>query len=98
MAEMSLEILDPAGGQVVDDGDLVTALQELPHQMTSDESGPARDDCSHEFSPCSVVMVRAAGDSPPAVCCCGAAGQRVPSALTGVVLAARQLRRDHERL
>ena len=41
------DICQPAGGKVIDDGDLVAALQQPLRQMTADKAGAPSDQCAH---------------------------------------------------
>jgi hypothetical protein len=51
MIDDRLQVLQPPGRQVVDDGHLVTAPQQVLHQVTPDEPRPARHSSSHEVLP-----------------------------------------------
>ena len=43
-----LEVFALAGGEVVDDDDLIPAREESVHEVRADESGAARYECVHE--------------------------------------------------
>ena len=45
--ERVLEVLPLAGGEVVDDGHLVAALEQRVDEVRSDETGAAGDECLH---------------------------------------------------
>src|SRR5262249_4586350 len=44
------EVLDRAGGQVIEDRDLMTTVEKRLGEVRSDESCAARDECTHQIS------------------------------------------------
>ena len=46
--ERAVEVLAPAGREVVDDGHLVAALEQRVDEVRADEAGAACDECPHE--------------------------------------------------
>src|SRR5690349_5300749 len=51
---VGLEVIETAGGQIVQGCDVVAALQELLRQVRTDESRTSCDEDPHAFPPCRI--------------------------------------------